>query len=67
MKTLEYVSPFQGLVRWGCHNIEERYRLAKGLRPYRAKRRSPEGATYTNDGHRPSDKKKKSITSPEGA
>ena len=27
---------------------------------------SPEGAIYTNDGHRPSDKKKKSIMSPEG-
>jgi type I restriction enzyme, S subunit len=28
---------------------------------------SPEGAAYANDGHSPSDKKRKSITSPEGA
>jgi hypothetical protein len=28
---------------------------------------SPEGSAFANDGHSPSDKKRKSITSPEGA
>jgi hypothetical protein len=50
------LSPFQGLVSWRCHNSEGRYRLAVGLRPFRAMIPSPEGALYANDGHRPSDK-----------
>ena len=61
-----HISPFQGLVSWRCQYSEGRYRLAGISCPYRAIMRSPEGARYANDGHRPSGKAS-SITSPEGA
>jgi hypothetical protein len=66
----EILRPFRAWVSWLCHFIGLHpmlmYYTPSGLILQRALR-SPEGAAYANDGHSPSDKKKKSITSPEGA
>ena len=57
MITQKYLSPFQVFcVSWRCQYSEGRYRLAEGLRPFRAMMLSPDGAIYANDGHSPSDK-----------
>lgn len=56
----------EGIYQRKIDDLEE---LKKSIlqKAFAGELRSPEGAEYANDGYRPSVKKKKSITSPEGA